>query len=313
VTAMIQRHLGRTGLDVSILGLGAAPLADLFREVPESQAVDTIRTALDDGITLIDTAPKYGAGKSEERLGMALADVPREEFVLATKVGWDVQPGERPTANFTRDGVLRGLEDSLERLRLDHVDIVHIHDPDHHYEEAIGQVYPVLDELRSQGVIKAVSAGMNQWQMLMDFLRDGDFDCFMLAGRYTLLEQGAIPLLDECARRNVGILAAGVFNSGILATGAVEGAKYNYRDAPPEIIERVSQIEEVCEAHGIALATAALQFPLGHPAVSSLVIGFSSPDRVEKNLRNLNTIIPDGLWTDLRKNGLLAESCPVPG
>ena len=146
----------------------------------------------------------------------------------------------------------------------------------------------------------------------MDFLRDGDFDCFMLAGRYTLLEQGALPLLDECERRNVGILAAGVYNSGILATGAVEGAKYSYRNAPPEILERTRQIDEVCQAHGVPLATAALQFPLGHPAVSTLVIGFSSPDRVEKNLRNLNTPIPAALWADLREHGLLAEECPVP-
>ncbi len=271
---------------------------------------DTIRTALDAGITLIDTAPKYGAGISETRLGLVLADTPRDQFTLATKVGWDMQPGQRPAPAFTRDAVLRGLDDSLERLQLDYVDIVHIHDPDRHYHEAIEEVYPVLDELRSQGAIKAVSAGMNQWEMLMDFIRDGDFDCFMLAGRYTLLEQGALPLLDLCAEKEIGILAAGVYNSGILATGAVHGAKYSYRDAPPEILDRTRALDEVCRRYDIPLAAAALQFPLGHPAVSTLVIGFSSPDRVENNLRNLESPIPDELWTELRESGLLAEDCP---
>jgi D-threo-aldose 1-dehydrogenase len=309
---MITRTIGRTSLCVSILGLGAAPLANLFREVPESQAVDTVRTALEAGVTLIDTAPRYGAGLSELRLGIALATVPRKAYTIATKVGWDIHPGERPTPAFTRDGVLRGLEGSLERLKVDYVDIVHIHDPDRHYEKAIEEVYPTLHELRNQGVIKAVSAGMNQWEMLRRFLHAGEFDCFMLAGRYTLLEQGALQFLDECAQAGVGILAAGVFNSGILATGAIPTAKYSYRDAPAEIVEKTQQIEKICTSYDVPLAAAALQFPLGHPAVSALVIGFSSPDRVAKNLANLEMEIPAALWEELRESGLIAEECPLP-
>ena len=294
MTQMIQRPVGKTGLQVSIFGLGAAPLAGLYREVPESQAAETIHTALDAGVTLIDTAPKYGSGLSELRLGQALADVPRRQFTLATKVGYLVQPDGGLAPDFSRDGVLRSLEASLNRLQLETIDILHIHDPDRHYAEAIGEAYPALDELRRQGVIKAVSVGINRWPMLEDFIRDGDFDCFMLAGRYTLLEQGALALLDRCAERGIGILLAGVYNSGILASGPVSGAKYNYREAPPEIMQKVESLDALCQRHGVSLQAASVQFPLGHPAISSLVIGCSSPDRIGTNLRYLETEIPQG-------------------
>ena len=312
MTKMIQRPVGETGLRVSILGLGAAPLANLYRDVPESQAFDTIRTALDAGLTLIDTAPRYGAGLSEQRLSAALSGIPRERFTIATKVGWLVQPGEKPVPDFGRDGVLRSLEASLNRLQLDHVDILHIHDPDRYYRQAIDEAYPALDSLRSQGVIRAVSVGINQWEMLEDFARDGDFDCFMLAGRYTLLEQGALPLLDLCANRGISILLAGVYNSGILATGPKPGAKYNYRDAPPEIMETARLLDDLCKRYDVPLQAVALQFPLGHPAVSSLVIGCSSPDRVGKNLGYLETPIPLTLWQELRDSSLVERACPLP-
>jgi D-threo-aldose 1-dehydrogenase len=308
---MNQRPVGKTGLQVSLLGLGAAPLAGLYRNVPESQAKDTIRTALDTGLTLIDTAPRYGNGLSEQRLGTALADVPPGQYTIATKVGWLVRPGERAVPDFSRDGVLRSLEASLERLQLDHVDILHIHDPDRYYQAAIEEAYPALDSLRRQGVIKAVSVGINQWEMLEDFVRDGDFDCFMLAGRYTLLEQKALPLLDLCAERDIGILLAGVYNSGILATGPIEGAKYNYRDAPPAIMEKARRLDDLCKRYDVPLRAVALQFPLGHPAISSLVIGFSSPDRVSSNLGYLETQIPDALWAELRESGLISPECPL--
>ena len=198
---MEVRPVGRTGLEVSLLGFGAAPLANLYRDVPESEAYETVHAALEQGVTYFDTAPAYGAGVSETRLGVALAGVPRDQYTISTKVGrWFGPDGDRVT-DYSRDGVLRSLEDSLERLKLDYVDIVHIHDADHHYREAIEDAYPTLAELRSQAVIRAVSAGMNQWQMLLDFANAGEFDCFMLAGRYTLLEQGALGFMDMCAER----------------------------------------------------------------------------------------------------------------
>ena len=311
-TQMIQRSVGNTDLNVSIFGLGAAPLAGLYRDVPESQALDTIHTALDAGVTLFDTAPRYGSGLSEQRLGTVLAGIPRNQFTIATKVGWLVQPGEKPVPDFSRGGVLRSLEASLHRLQLERVDILHIHDPDSHYREAIDEAYPTLDSLRSQGVIKAVSVGINRWEMLQDFIRDGDFDCFMLAGRYTLLEQGALPLLDLCAERGIGILLAGIYNSGILASGPVPGAKYNYRDAPPDIIEKATLADALCKRYDVPLQAAAVRFPMGHRAISSLVIGCSSPDRIDTNLRYLETQIPRGLWDELKDSGLIAPECPIP-
>lgn len=309
---MEVRPVGRTGLEVSLLGFGAAPLANLYRDVPESEAYETVHAALEQGVTYFDTAPAYGAGVSETRLGVALAGVPRDQYTISTKVGrWFGPDGERIT-DYSRDGVLRSLEDSLQRLKLDYVDIVHIHDADHHYREAIEEAYPTLDELRSQGVIRAVSAGMNQWQMLLDFANAGDFDCFMLAGRYTLLEQGALKFMDVCAERGISILAAGVYNSGILATGAGPNAKYNYRPPSAVIIEKTEALEAVCTRFDVALSTAALQFPLGHPAVSSLVIGCSSPSRIARNLDALAYEIPADLWAALRAENLIAPGVPLP-
>ena len=297
-----QRPLGRTGLEVSTLGFGAAPLANLYRDISESQAVATVQAALEQGITYFDTAPLYGRGLSEKRLGVAMAGVARSRYVLSTKIGRLVQDDGSLVWDFSRDGVLRSLEESLARLRCESIDIVHIHDPDSgpgYYRQAMDEAYPALDDLRRQGVIRAVSVGINQWQMLMDFARDGEFDCFMLAGRYTLLEQGALPLLDLCAEREIGILLAGVFNSGILASGARPGAKYNYRDAPAEMMDKTRHLEEVCARHGVSLRAAALQFPLGHPAISSLVIGCSAPQRIADNLELLETAIPVELWREL--------------
>ena len=310
---MEVRPVGRTGLEVSLLGFGAAPLANLYRDVPESEAYETVHAALEQGVTYFDTAPAYGAGVSETRLGVALEGVPRDQFTLSTKVGrWFGPDGER-VADYSRDGVLRSLEASLERLKLDYVDIVHIHDADHHYREAIEGAYPTLADLRSQGVIRAVSVGMNQWQMLLDFANAGEFDCFMLAGRYTLLEQDALGFMDMCAEQGISILAAGVYNSGILATGAKPGAKYNYRDAPSEIMEKTQALEAVCARYGVPLTAAAMQFPLGHPAVASLVIGCSSPSRIARNLEAIDYHIPADLWAALRAENLIASGVPLPG
>jgi D-threo-aldose 1-dehydrogenase len=309
---MEYRTVGKTGLDVSAIGFGAAPIAGLYREVPESEAVATIQAALDRGINYFDTAPAYGRGLSEQRLGLVLPKLPRESFVVSTKIGRLIDAERNIIRDYSRDGVLRSLEASLNLLQLDYVDIVHIHDPDHHYEEAIGQAYPALDELRDQGVIKAVSVGINQWQILMDFVRDGDFDCFMLANSYHLLQFGALPLLDLCAEKRIGILLAGVYATGILATGAVEGAKFRYRDASPEILERVRQIESICARFDVPLKAVALQFGMGHPAISSLVLGMSTPQRIGDNIEALAAPIPAEFWTALREEGVVDEAVPLP-
>ena len=306
-------RLGRTDLMVTRLGLGTAPLANLYREIPESQAVELVQYALEHGINFIDTAPLYGAGASEHRVGLALQGVPRDSYVLATKVGRLISPSGEIYFDFSREGILRSFEDSLKRLQLDRVDILHIHDPDDHYQQALAEAFPTLAELRAQGVIQAVGAGMNQWEMLADFARNADFDCFLLAGRYTLLEQTSLDeFLPLCQAKGIGVILGGVYNSGILARGPQPGAKYNYADAPPEILERVRQLEAMCQRHGVPLKVAALQFPLAHPAVNTMVVGAESVEEVAENIAAFRTPIPTALWEDLRADGLIRKEAPVP-
>jgi len=305
-------RIGATTLHVPSLGLGTAPLANLYTHISETQALETIRYALSNGINLFDTAPLYGAGLAERRLGAVLRDIPRDSYVLSTKVGRLVTSQGSVVFDWTRDGVLRCLEDSLDRLGVEYVDILHIHDPDQHQREALDVVFPALAELRSQGVIRAVGAGVNQWQMLVDFAHHADFDCFLLAGRYTLLEQGALDLLELCHARGISILLGGVYNSGILATGAQPGAKYNYADAPPVLLEQVRRIETICARYDAPLKAAALQFPLAHPAVTSLVVGAQSMGELAETIDALHTTLPQGLWDDLRSAGLVHESAPLP-
>jgi D-threo-aldose 1-dehydrogenase len=298
-------RVGGTALAVTRLGIGTAPLGGLYAPVSRADAIATIHAALDSGISFFDTAPHYGAGQSEEQLGAALTGVPRERYVLATKVGRSVTADGRSVKEFTRDAVLRGIEDSLARLGVDRIDILHIHEPDTEYRQALDEVYPVLAELRAAGVIKAIGVGQNQWEMPADFVRDAAIDCLLLAGRYTLLEQGALPvLLSLCQERNVSVFLGGVFNSGILVTGAQPGAKYNYFDAPAPVMDRVRQIETICARHGTPLAHAAVQFPAAHPAVSSLVIGVRSVAEVAALHEAWQANIPAQLWADLRDAGL---------
>jgi D-threo-aldose 1-dehydrogenase len=289
-----------------------------------------VNAAWDAGIRYFDTAPHYGLGLSERRLGAALAARPRTEFVLSTKVGrrlepvaggrgrddqgFDVPATHRRVWDFTRDGVFRSLAESLARLRLDRVDIVYLHDPDEHYHEVLAIAYPALEELRSQGVVRAIGAGMNQSTMLADFVRHTDMDLLMLAGRYTLLEQLALDdLLPLCERRGVGIVAAGVFNSGLLAdTTPRSGAKYNYADAPASLVERARRIGEVCARHGSSLPEAALAFPLGHPAVLSVCVGARSATQIERNAALFDAQPPSELWSELKAEGLLREDAPTP-
>ncbi len=303
--------LGHTDLPVTRMGFGSVFIGR--PGVPEEQAIETVRHALARGITLFDTAPQYGTGLSEQLFSGAFAGVERDSYVLATKVGKLIAPDGTISFDYSRDGALRSIEESLKRLQTERIDIVHIHDPDDHEREALDEIFPTLAELRSQGVIRAIGAGMNQWEMLGRFARQADFDCFLLAGRYTLLEQKALDeFLPLCAERNIGVFLGGVFNSGILATGARPGASYQYKAASPEILDRVGRIEAICTRYNVPLPTAALQFPLAYPAVTSLVIGAKSPQEIDANLAAFDLAIPAALWDELRSEDLIAAQAPVP-
>jgi D-threo-aldose 1-dehydrogenase len=315
--------LGGTGVTVTRLGLGLAPLAGLYRPVGDDTAAATVSAAWDAGIRYFDTAPLYGAGLSERRAGKALAG--RTGFTLSTKVGRLLVPGSpedpgmwaedsalRPVFDFSADGVRRSYADSLERLGLDRVDLLHLHDPDEHYGEAVGEALPALVALRAEGRVGAVSAGMNQSAMLTRFARTGEFDCFLLAGRYTLLDQsGLADLLPECAARGISVIAAGVYNSGLLADPS-PGATFDYRPAPQMLVTKARALGEICAAHGVPLRAAALQFPLGHPAVACVLVGMRSPAEVADAVAMTRVEIPGRLWRDLVSAGLLPAAVPTP-
>jgi D-threo-aldose 1-dehydrogenase len=331
------RKLGRTGLRVSQIGFGGAPLGNLFAALSEADAAGAIGGAFAAGIRLFDTAPLYGHGLSEHRIGAALRHCKRDDFVLATKVGRLLRPDTAATGgqyrdilpfatqfDYSYDGVLRSIEDSLQRLGLARLDIVHIHDVDvwthksqaamdERFAEVMGGGYRALLRLREEKAIGAIGVGVNEWQACQRFAEAGDFDCFLLAGRYTLLEQAALDsFLPLCVARNIAIIIGGPFNTGILATGAVAGATYNYHPAPAEVMERVSRIEAVCHRHGVALASAALQFPLHHPAVASVIPGARSAAEVAANLATFETPVPAALWAELKQVGLLRADAPTP-
>lgn len=313
--------LAATGLSVTRLGLGTAPLGGLFRAVAEGEARAVVERAYELGLRLFDTAPLYGFGLAERRLGQILRDKPRSEIVVSTKAG--VQRAgppaddgytyaDEPVCDFSYDGVLRSFEASLERLGLDRVDIVHIHDSDDHFEQALAGAYRALDRLRSEGTIAAVGAGMNQSEMLTEFARAGGFDCFLLAGRYTLLDQsGLAELLPLCLESGIAVIIGGPFNGGILADPA-RAPVFDYRPAPPRVVEKALRIKAVCERNGVPLKAAAIQFPLGHAAVASVLTGCSSSAEVEENVRMFEYEIPTSLWDDLRSEGLIAGGVPVP-
>lgn len=321
-------EIGKTGLQVTRLGMGCAPLGGLFEDVPEARGLATVERALALGVNFFDTAPLYGYGKSETYLGRALAGVPRSSYVLATKVGRlliSTDPSQlekrefdhpfpfRPVFDFSYDAVMRSFEESLKRLNLDRIDLLHIHDPDDYYDQAIKGAYPAVAKLRSEGVIRAVGAGMNQAEMLTRFAREGEFDCFLLAGRYTLIDHtGLKELLPLSIKKNISIIIGGPYNSGVLATGAKAGAKFNYADAPEEILQKVRKVEEVCTRHDVPMKAAALQFPLAHPAVASVIPGARSVEELEENFRLISHPIPSGFWTDLRESKLIPDEAPTP-
>jgi D-threo-aldose 1-dehydrogenase len=326
VKATDRVPLGHTGLQVTRFGLGTAPLAGLFEAVPEEAALTVIERSWEAGIRFYDTAPLYGHGLAEMRLGRVLQKRPRDEFTLASKVGRLLragapsEPGQvfrgtppvNPIFDFSYDGVMRSVEESLERLGLERVDILHIHDPDNHYDEALHGAYRALDQLRREGVIKAVGAGMNQAEMLARFAREANFDCFLLAGRYTLLDQIALKdLLPVCLERGVAIIAGGVYNSGILADPK-PGAHYNYTAAPATLVERAQRISAVCARHGVPIKAAAVQFPLGHPAVSCVVVGCRSVAQLDESIAMFEFEIPSALWAELKHEGLLDPDAPTP-
>jgi D-threo-aldose 1-dehydrogenase len=289
-----------------------------------------VRRALSLGINVIDTAPLYGYGKSEIRIGRAVQGRNRSDFVLATKVGrllvlkdeggdtsqdanWGTDSPLRPKFDFSYDAVMRSVEESLKRLQTDRIDILHIHDPDNHYEQALRGAYPALDKLRSQGVIRAVSAGMNQSEMLARFAREGDFDCFLLAGRYSILEQGAMDeLFPLCAKKNIGVMLGGTYNSGILASKLSVGAKFNYADAPEDVLQRARGLQTVAARHRVSLKAAALQFALAHPQVTCIIPGTRVPDRVSENLTLVDEPIPSTFWAELKAENLIRQDAPVP-
>jgi D-threo-aldose 1-dehydrogenase len=311
-------RLGRTGVSVTRLGLGLAPLGGLFSPVGEQQARATVERAWQLGIRYFDVAPLYGNGLAERRSGAVLAGKPRAAFTLSTKVGrllrpgggaqdiWAEPPGVAPVFDFSAAGVLTSYRESLERLGLDRVDVLHLHDPDDHFEPAVGEALPALVELRARGLIGAVSAGMNQAAMLAAFVRTGAMDCVLLAGRYTLLDQsGAAELLPLCADRGVPVIAAGVFNSGLLAEPR-RGATFDYAPADARLLDRALAVQAVCARHDVPLRAAALQFPLTHPAVTCVLVGARSPAEVDDAVRMAGVAIPGVLWQDLRAEGLLA-------
>jgi D-threo-aldose 1-dehydrogenase len=325
-------------LDLGCIGLGTAPLGNLYAPLSDADAVETVRRALALGVRFIDTAPHYGDGLSEHRIGEALRGVDRDSFVLSTKVGRllsadpaaprdqhgfvDVLPF-RQRYDYSHDGALRSIEDSLQRMGMARIDIALIHDIDTfthgpdaqpaRFREAMEGAYPALARLKATGAVRAIGLGVNDWQVCLDALDHGDFDGFLLAGRYTLIDQSALSvLLPECQRRGVRIILGGPYNSGILARGAVEGATFNYRPAEPAILQRVRAVGEVCAAFDVPLQAAALQFPLGHAAIATVLPGARSPAEVEANMRFAAHRIPGAFWQALRDAGLLALDVPVP-
>jgi D-threo-aldose 1-dehydrogenase len=317
--------LGGSGVTVTRLGLGLAPIGGLYRAVSDADATATIDAAWRHGIRFFDTAPLYGAGRSERRTGKALAARDRAQYTLATKVGRRLVPGppdrngiwaqpgaEVPAWDFSADGTRASYGESLHRLGLDRVDILHIHDPDEHFAQAMSGARPALVQLRQQGRIGAVSAGMNQSALLTEFAHTGDFDCFLLAGRYTLLDQtGLADLLPECVRRGISVVIGGVYNSGLLAD-PTPAATYDYQPAPASLVARAQAIRAVCERHAVPLRAVALQFPFGHPAVTSVLVGARSAAEVDDAVTMSTVDIPGQLWRDLVAAGLLPAEVPVP-
>ena len=315
---MDEHLIGKTGTAVTALGFGGAPAGNLYQETTDEATTAAVDRAWAGGIRYFDTAPHYGLGLSERRLGAALRDRPRQLFVISTKVGRLLEPNPRPAGSdlaaggfavpdtlrrrfdFGAAAVRRSLEGSLERLGLDRVDLVYVHDPDDHVDEALAGAVPELIRMREEGLVTAVGVGMNQWQAPLRMIRETGIDLVMLAGRWTLLDRSGQPLLDECAARGVAVVAAAPFNSGLLARAwPPDGAYFDYGQAAPQVLARARALAAVCERYGVSLPDAAVQFPLRHPAVVSVVGGMASGEQVASNLARFATVVPDDAWTEL--------------
>ncbi|OKO83316.1 aldo/keto reductase [Bradyrhizobium sp. AS23.2] len=323
---MKRSRLG--SLDVTSIGLGSAPLGGLFTPVSDADAEATIERAWSLGVRFFDTAPLYGFGLAERRLGAFLRQQPRESYVISTKVGRLLRvPGgpaaeddhyksgqrERPVFDFSYEGVLRSVEESLSRLGLDRVDVLLVHDPDDHYDAAVAGAFRALERLRADGTVKAIGAGMNQSEMLVRFAETVPVDCFLLAGRYTLLDQGALDaLFPVCQSKNIGILLGGIYNSGILANPHT-GAKFNYQDADAALVARALELDGLCRKHGTELKAAALQFCMVHPAVTVAVMGARNAGEVADNIAMSETAVPQAFWQELRARKLVDARAPLPG
>lgn len=318
-------QLGGTGVRVPRLGLGTAPLGGWPDAVSADAAQRALEAAWAAGFRHFDTAPFYGHGLSEQHLGRLLPELDRWQFTISTKVGRLLLPGHPqdplyegvpelvPAFDFSRSGVLASLAASKQRLGLDRIDVVLIHDPDDHHEQAVNQAYPALAELRDAGEVGAIGVGMNWSKPLAEFAHEADFDCFLVAGRYTLLEQGALDeLLPAVAERGASIVAGGVLNSGVLADPR-PGAYYNYATAPDDVLARAVALQGACADFGVPLRAAAIQFPLGHPRVACVVLGARTPAEVHDCVAMMQFPIPAELWVALKERGLLREDAPVPG
>jgi D-threo-aldose 1-dehydrogenase len=331
--------IGRTGLSPTRLGLGGASIGGLFRPTGDADAAGVVDHAWSIGVRSFDVAPLYGYGAAERRMGAVLARFPRDEYVLSTKVGRlvrdvaDLEPGDdvdrqavdghddafyadvgdrRVVFDYSADGVRRSLAESLERLGLDRVDIAYIHDPDDHWDAAIEGAYPALERLRSEGVVRAIGAGMNQSAMLARFATETDIDAILLAGRYTLLDHEALGvLLPRCAERGIAVMVGGVMNSGVLADPGPD-SRFDYRPAPSDVVDRVARLTQASARHGVPLSAAAIQFPLAHPAVTGLIAGVRTRAHLDDYPVAMRRSIPAALWDDLRREGLLPPGAPTP-
>jgi D-threo-aldose 1-dehydrogenase len=315
-------------LEVTALGFGTAPLGGLFAPLSDADADATIARAWSSGVRFFDTAPLYGFGLAERRLGRFLRQQNRDSFVISTKVGrllrvdapapaedghYKGTPIERPVFDYSYDGVMRSVEESLDRLGLDRVDILLVHDPDAHYDAAVSGAFRALQRLRDDGTVQAIGAGMNQSEMLARFAEAVPVDCFLLAGRYTLLDHGALrTLFPICRARNIGIILGGIYNSGILANPRT-GAKFNYEDADQSLLTRAQQLEMLCRKHGTELKAAAIQFCLAHPAVTVALQGARSAEEVADNIAMAELSVPQSFWRELRQRDLVDADAPLPG
>ncbi|HEY6980824.1 aldo/keto reductase [Reyranella sp.] len=338
---LLKRRIGKTRLEVTTLGLGGAPMGGFRASITDAEAIALTNAAFDAGVRYFDTSPFYGYGRSELRMGAALREKPRGDYVLSTKIGRVMHvlgPGERPPPDFrenglpgfvpefdyTYDGIMRSLEHSHLRLGLARIDIALVHDVDfwtikdrdildHRFKTVMDSGFRALDELRRAGIIGAIGVGINEADTSLRFIQAGDFDCMLLAGRYTLLEQGALhEFLPECVKRGVSVILGGPYNSGILTGGVKPGATHDYVPAAAPLIEKAQKIEAVCRRHGVELGAAALQFPLFHPALCSVIPGALSTGEVTQNVERMKVRIPAGLWSELKGEKLLDIDAPTP-